>query len=246
MIDLHCHLLPGVDDGAQNMAEALVLARAAVDDGISCAVLTPHMHEGRYDNSLTSLTPSLQVFRDELAKHQIPLQLGLAAEVHVGIEVLDWLEAGEVPFLGKYQGRDVILLEFPHGQIPPGADKLMRRLIGQGLLPLLAHPERNKQVIRNLDAIKPFIEMGCLLQVTAGSVVGAFGPQAQTRAREMLERNWVHILASDAHNIDWRPPNLTLGREAAAQIIGQQESLALVTERPWEIAREHFGGHFEC
>lgn len=240
MIDLHCHFLPGIDDGAQTMAEALVLAQAAVDGGVSHAVLTPHMHEGRYDNSYTSLLPLLDIFRAELAGHEIPLQVGLAAEIRIGFELLEWLQAGEIPFLGQLEGHDVMLLEFPHEQIPPGADKLMLRLMNEGVLPLIAHPERNKHVIRNLDVIKPFVEMGCLLQVTAGSVAGAFGPPVQMRAREMLEKGWVHILATDAHNIDWRPPNLAQGRAAAAMIVGEQESWALVKDRPWELARKHF------
>ncbi len=236
MIDLHCHLLPGIDDGAQTMDEALVLARAAVGNGIRHCVVTPHMHDGRYSNLRSSLQPEVQQFRHALAVAGIELQVGLAAEVRIGFEVLNWLQAGEVPFLGRYQGRDVLLLEFPHDQVPPGADKL----VADGLQPMIAHPERNKHVIRNLEVIRPFVEMGCLLQVTAGSVVGAFGPAAQLRAREMLERGWVHILATDAHSIQWRPPVLAEGRQAAAGVVGEKESWALVRERPWEIARDQF------
>ena len=241
MIDLHCHMLPGIDDGAQDIDEALALAHAAVENGIKRTVLTPHMHEGRYANDRSSLQPCLEQFRETLAATGINLEVGLAAEVRIGFEVLNWLQAGEIPFLGKFEGRDVLLLELPHEQIPIGADKLVARLISDGVQPLIAHPERNKHVIRNFDSIKPFVELGCLLQVTAGSVAGAFGPPAQKRARQMLERGWVHILATDAHNIHWRPPNLAEGRDAAARIVGEEESWALVRERPWEMAKGHFG-----
>lgn len=240
MIDLHCHILPGIDDGAQNIDEALGLAHAAVENGIKYCVLTPHMHEGRYQNDRSSLIPHLQSFRQALADASIELQLGLAAEVRIGFEILSWLQAGEIPFLGKYSGRDVMLLELPHDQIPVGAEKLTARLIADGIQPLIAHPERNKHVIRNLDAIRPFVEMGCLLQVTSGSVIGAFGPPAQQRAHELLEMGCVHILATDAHNINWRPPNLAEGREAAAMIVGEEESWAMVRDRPWQLARGHF------
>jgi len=240
MIDLHCHMLPGIDDGAQNLDEALDLAHAAVANGIKRCVLTPHMHEGRYHNDRSSLQPHLLQFREVLAATGIDLEIGLAAEVRVGFEILSWLKAGEIPFLGQHDGRDVLLLELPHDQIPPGADKLTARLIADGVQPLIAHPERNKHVIRKLDAIKPFIDMGCLLQVTSGSVTGAFGPPVQQRAHEMLERGWVHILATDAHNINWRPPNLAEGRQAAAKIVGEEESWALVSDRPWQLAKGHF------
>jgi len=242
MIDLHCHFLPGIDDGAQTMAEALGLAQAAVDDGIRHAVLTPHMHEGRYDNSRSTLLPLIDDFQAQLNTHDIPLEVSLSAEVRIGFEVIVWLQKGEIPFLGNYQGRNVLLLELPHGQIPVGADKLTEKLIADGIQPLIAHPERNKHVIRNLDAIKPFVDMGCLLQVTAGSVAGGFGPQVKQRADEMLQQGWVHILATDAHNINWRPPNLSAGRAAAALIVGEAESWAMVRERPWKIARGHFEG----
>jgi len=240
MIDLHCHFLPGIDDGAQTMADALGLAQAAVDDGIRHVVLTPHMHEGRYDNSRSSLLPLMKQFQNELAAQGIPLETALSAEVRIGFEVIGWLRGGEIPFLGEYRGRKVMLLELPHSQIPMGADKLTQKLINDGIQPLIAHPERNKHVIRNLDAIRPFVDMGCLLQVTAGSVAGGFGRQVQQRANEMLQQGWVHILATDAHNINWRPPNLSDGRAAAALIVGEEESWALVRDRPWEIARGHF------
>ena len=120
MIDLHCHILPGIDDGAQNIEDALGLAHAAVENGIKYCVLTPHMHEGRYQNDRSSLAPHLERFRQTLADSSIELQLGLEAEVRIGFEILSWLQAGEIPFLGKYNGRDVMLLELPHDQIPMG------------------------------------------------------------------------------------------------------------------------------
>ena len=240
MIDLHCHILPGIDDGAQNLDEALDLAHAAVANGIKYCVLTPHMHEGRYHNDRSSLQPRLEQFRETLVATGIKLEVGLAAEVRIGFEILSWLQADNIPFLGQHNGRNVLLLELPHDQIPVGADKLTAKLIADGIQPLIAHPERNKHVIRNLDAIRPFVDMGCLLQVTAGSVIGAFGPPAQQRSHELLDRGWVHILATDAHNINWRPPNLAQGRAAAAQIVGEEESWALVRERPWEMAKGHF------
>ena len=240
MIDLHCHLLPGIDDGAVDIDDALDLAHAAVANGIKRCVVTPHMHEGRYQNDRSSLQPRLEQFREILTATGIELEVGLAAEVRIGFEILHWLKMDEIPFLGMYKGRNVLLLELPHDQIPVGADKLIARLISDGIQPLIAHPERNKHIIRNFDAIRPFVDMGCLLQVTSGSVIGAFGPPARQRAHQLLQMGWVHILATDAHNINWRPPNLAEGRAEAAKIVGEEESWALVRDRPWQIAKAHF------
>jgi protein-tyrosine phosphatase len=222
------------------MRESLELARGAVANGITHSVLTPHMHEGRYINMRSNLEPHLDKFRQALQEEAIPLQISLAAEVRIGIEVLMWLESEEVPFLGDWEGRKVMLMELPHGQIPPGTAKLVELLQGKGIQPMIAHPERNKHVVRQLEAIFPFVEMGCLFQVTSGSVFGQFGPYVQQRAVELLERGWVHILATDAHSMKWRPPNLAEGRAAAAEIVGEEESWALVRDRPLQIAASHF------
>ena len=240
MYDLHCHLLPAIDDGAQTEAEALALARVAVANGITHAVCTPHFHPGRFESTLPDTHSRLVAFRAALAREGIPLQVGVAGEVRAGPEVMVWAETGELPVLGRWQGRRVVLLEFPHGSMPPGSDKLVAWLLRHDVQPLIAHPERNKDVIRRIDAITPLMAEGALLQVTADSVSGGFGPFAQQRAHELLQRGWVTILASDAHNLESRPPRLEPGRAAAAEIVGEAESWRLVRERPALIAAQHF------
>lgn len=240
MIDLHCHLLPGIDDGAQTLDESLALARAAVAEGITHAVLTPHFHPGRYENTVVDTRARLVELREALVREAIALRVSVAGEVRAGPETMLWAETGELPLLGEYDGMKVILLEFPHGQLPLGSDKLVAWLVKRGIRPLVAHPERNKDVIRRLDAIGPLVAEGALLQVTADAVAGGFGEAAFERARQMLERGWVTILASDAHNLEYRPPRIERGRLAAAAIVGEAESWRLVRERPMRIATPHF------
>jgi protein-tyrosine phosphatase len=240
VIDLHCHLLPGIDDGAQTLAEALALARAAVAEGITHAVLTPHFHPGRYENTVSDTRARLAELRDALAREGIPLAVSVAGEVRAGPETMLWAESGELPILGEHDGMRVILLEFPHGNLPLGSDKLVAWLVKRGIRPLVAHPERNKDVIRRLEALGPLVAEGALLQVTADAVAGGFGEAALRRAQQMLERGWVTILASDAHNLEHRPPRLERGRRAAAAIVGEAESWRLVRERPMKIAATHF------
>lgn len=212
MIDLHCHYLPAIDDGSQSMAESLDLARASVADGITHAVMTPHIHPGRYENIRSSVVEATMKFREALAEADIPLQVFPAGEVRLIAEVIELLEQAELPFLGELDGYRILLLEFPYGQIPVGTEKLASWLLDQNIRPMIAHPERNKVILNNIERIIPFVEMGCLLQVTAGSVVGEFGPPAQECAAKLLERCWVSVLATDAHNLHHRAPKLTQAR----------------------------------
>jgi protein-tyrosine phosphatase len=242
VIDLHSHLIPVIDDGAPDLAAALALARAAVAAGITHSVLTPHFQPGRFDNRLDDVRVRLAAFRDALRGAGIALEVAVAGEVRAGPEAMALAEAGTLPLLGRLDGMDVVLLEFPHGELPLGSEKLVAWLVRRGVRPLVAHPERNKQVIRRLDAIAPLIAEGALLQLTADAVAGGFGPLARARAVELLERGWVAVLASDAHNLAHRPPRLEAGRAAAAQIVGEAESWRLVRDRPARIAAAHFAG----
>ena len=240
MIDLHCHYLPGIDDGAQTLEESLALARAAVADGITHAVMTPHVHVGVFENRAPGIEQAVARLRDALTQHDIPLQISAGGEVRIGPELIELLAAGSLPFLGVFKQQRVLLLELPHGQVPVGADRFTAWLRKQGVLPLIAHPERNKDVMRNLAKLDPFIEQGCLLQVTAGSLVGSFGEVAQRRARELLDRGDIFALATDAHNLQNRPPMLTAARafvaadagDAVADTLTQRNPLAVLVAAP--------------
>lgn len=240
MIDIHCHLLPGIDDGPDTLAQALDLCRLAVANGITHAVVTPHIHPGRYENEASNIAEGLAALRLALQEASIPLQLGMAAEVRVSPEIMPLILQNRVPFHGEWKGKRVMLMEFPHSQIPAGSDRLVAWLLKQNVLPLIAHPERNKDVMRQFSKLHPFIEMGCLFQVTAGALAGRFGDMAEQRAREIIEGGWATVLASDAHNVGARPPELREGVAAAARLIGEPAALALVTERPWSLVASQF------
>ena len=129
MIDLHCHLLPGIDDGAKTLAEALDMARAAVGNGINQAVMTPHLHPGRYENTRSSTMAPLLMFCAALRREQIALEISVAAEVRLSPEILPLLERDELPFLGVMDGYWILLLEFPHSHIPLGSNNLIQTLL---------------------------------------------------------------------------------------------------------------------
>jgi protein-tyrosine phosphatase len=235
MVDLHCHLLPGIDDGPETLDDAISLARHAVASGIVKSVVTPHILPDRYNNTLAGIREAAARFRAELAARSISLELGYAAEIRVGPEIISLVEEDQLPTLGSIDGHRIVLLEFHDKYLLPGSDKLVSWLLRRKIRPLIAHPERNREVIRDVNAIAPFVQAGCWLQVTAGSVCGVFGPRCQERARELLERGWVRVLATDAHATPTRMPELERGRAAAEEIVGAAESWSLVRNRPAAI-----------
>lgn len=215
MIDIHCHLLPGIDDGPPTLDAALDLAKALVDDGITDVVVTPHVFPGRFENRSSNIGVEFAAFQDELAVAGVPLTLRWGGEVRLTPEVLDLLPTNELPFLGRADGLRTLLLEMPDGQIPVGALNFVRYLLTHGIRPLIAHPERNRGVMDNIERLQPLLDAGCQVQVTAGSLVGQFGARAQAVAEELLDRQWVHVIASDAHNLTGRRPRM---HDAAAWI----------------------------
>lgn len=208
MIDIHCHLLPGIDDGPATLEAALALAKALVDDGVTHVVATPHVFPGRFENRRSSIEDDFERFAETLRETGLPLALTWAGEVRLTPEVIDLLARDELPFVGQVGRQRTLLLEMPDGQIPLGSDRLVRHLLAQGVRPILVHPERNRAVMERPDRLEPFIDMGCYLQLTAGSLVGDFGAKAQATSQALLALGWVQAVASDAHNLGGRRPRM--------------------------------------
>lgn len=227
IIDLHCHFLHGIDDGARNLAESLDLARAAVADGITVSAMTPHIHPGRYPNQKSIIDLHVQAFQQTLNEQGIPLTVYPGAELRASDESLQQLLVHEVPFLGEHKGMKVLLLEFPHQGLPAWGLGFVYNLLQQGIRPLIAHPERNKHVMADVERIQPYIAAGCWLQVTGGSLLGDFGKNSEKAAWALMEQDAVAVVASDAHNLDNRPPQLKSAREAVASEYGERRAQRL-------------------
>ncbi len=243
MIDLHCHLLPGIDDGPDTLAQALELCEIAVQEGTTHAICTPHIHPGRWNNTRQVIEQHCNKLQCEIDRRSIPLRLGFAGEVRLTDQVMAQIDNNEIPFFGKVNGYNIMLLEFPHGHIIPGSDKLVQWLLNRKIRPLIAHPERNKQVMKDIEQIQPFIEAGCWLQVTAGSIVGDFGSQAMAVARKLLEGDKVMLIASDGHNNKARRPSLKKAYEYIAVQYGEQRAQRLAKEVPLSLCAEQFKNH---
>ncbi|WP_223652955.1 tyrosine-protein phosphatase [Halopseudomonas nanhaiensis] len=235
MIDLHSHLLPGVDDGPADLETALDMARIAVASGTTHLICTPHIHPGRYTNDAASIKTAWEAFARALRAARIPLRTGYAAEVRFGGEIMTAVGDGTLPFLGDWEGRKALLLEFSHAEVPFGAERMTQWLLDQGIIPVLAHPERNKGLMRQPGKLKPFLQQGCLLQVTAGSIAGAFGERVKQLAHALLQEGVVNVIASDAHNVNRRPPDMRHGLRIASEIVGERRAKHLVLDTPWKI-----------
>ncbi|MEH6518283.1 MAG: CpsB/CapC family capsule biosynthesis tyrosine phosphatase [Halioglobus sp.] len=242
MIDIHCHLLPGIDDGPDTLEQSLELCRIAVAAGITHAVVTPHIHPGRWENTRASIQQQCASLAEELVDNNIPLQLGFAAEVRLTDQIMQQIADNDIPFYGEVDGYNIMLLEFPHGYMIPGSENLAQWLLNQGIRPLIAHPERNKQLMKDAAQLQPFIDMGCWLQITAGSVTGNFGERAQVIALQLLDDDAVTVMASDGHNNKARQPSFKQAFDYVVQHYGKERAWQLMQHTPATIVADQFAG----
>jgi protein-tyrosine phosphatase len=232
MIDLHCHLLPGIDDGAEDLDTALAMARIAVQDGIQRIACTPHIYPGMYDNDSRGILAARQSLQERLDQEGIGLQLGYGADTHLVPEMLAGLRDGRIPTLngGRY-----FLLEPPHHVAPPQFKMLVFNTLAAGYTPLITHPERLTWAEAHYEDFVELANEGAWIQVTAGALTGRFGRAARYLAEQMLDDGIVHVIATDAHNTRSRAPLLAEGREAAEAWVGAQEAARMVEERPLAV-----------
>jgi protein-tyrosine phosphatase len=239
-IDVHSHLLPGIDDGAPDVAVSVAMAKIAVEQGVTHCVCTPHIQPGQFDNTLESIAAAFAIFKKALEDNEIDLRVATAAECHFGLEVISGVENGTLPFLGDWGGKKVILLEFPHGMVPFGAEQLTKWLLEHGVIPMIAHPERNRGFVASPSLIKPFLRQGCLLQVTASSFTGRFGRSAQKLAENLAREAVITVVASDAHNLESRPPLFVDAAHRLEKLAGADKARAWLSDNPGVLTERLF------
>ncbi|WP_419483034.1 tyrosine-protein phosphatase [Dokdonella sp.] len=232
MLDLHCHMLPGIDDGAVDLDMALAMARLAADDGIHTVACTPHIYPGMYENTASGIRAEIARFQGELDRRGISLRLVEGADVHLDPDLVGGIRGGRVPTLA---GSRYLLLEPPHHVAPPRFEESVFQLMVAGCIPVITHPERLTWLEDHYAMFVRLVKAGAWMQVTAGSVTGRFGRRPRYWAERMLDESLVHILATDAHDPRRRPPLLAEGREAAALRVGAAEAGHLVLTRPQGI-----------
>lgn len=228
MIDLHSHILPGIDDGSKSLQMSLDMARMAVDDGITVMACTPHIYPGLYMNDTAGIVAAQEALQRELDEHGIALKLTTGADVHLVPGLLEGLRAGVVPSLHRSR---YLLLEPPHHVAPPHFAESVFNLVGAGYVPVITHPERLTWVEDHYAVFADLTRQGAWMQTTAASFTGLFGSRAQYWAERFLADGLTHILATDAHSSGRRTPIMSKARDIAERMVGREEAQLLVQGR---------------
>jgi protein-tyrosine phosphatase len=232
-VDIHCHLLPGLDDGAAGWDEALKMAEMAVADGIETIVATPHQLGNYAKNSGEVIRAAALRFQQFLDARQVPLTVLPGADVRIEPDLARRIRRGEVVTLADR--RRHVLLELPHNVYVP-LERLLAELAAAGLAGILSHPERNLGILGQPGILRPLVERGCLVQVTAGSLTGAFGSEIQRFAESLVAQGLVHIVSTDAHGTKARPPLLGPAFERVAKLAGEDAARDMCCLYPAAIA----------
>lgn len=238
MIDLHSHILPGIDDGARDISDSIALAKQSVDAGVTSMVCTPHIHLGTFNNNLETIQQAYDEFKNACVQAAIPLKVSFAAEVRLCPEIVQLIQSDRLPFIGHYRNKPALLLELPHSHIPAGTDMLVKWLLNHGVQPVIPHPERNREIMANYEKLHWLKNIGCIFQITAGSLTGAFKPECEELAWFMVEQKLAAYVASDLHNLHRRPNEMGAAYALVHERYGQSLAEGLFIKIP-QIITQH-------
>ncbi len=224
MIDIHCHILPSVDDGAGSLQDSIEMARAAADQGITAIIATPHNKNGKYDTPKEIVEEKVHLLNKELNYLSIPITIFQGHETRIFGELLEEFQAGNLLTLN---GSNYFFIEFPSQHVPRYASQMIYDLKLEGITPIIVHPERNHELIEDPDRLYKLVEKGALTQVTAASVTGHFGKKIKKFSNQLIEHNLTHFIASDAHNTTSRGFHLRGAYETVEKEFGTSHRFML-------------------
>ncbi|MEK8022187.1 MAG: CpsB/CapC family capsule biosynthesis tyrosine phosphatase [Candidatus Hydrogenedentota bacterium] len=233
MIDLHSHIIPGVDDGSPDYETSLAMLEIAAEDGIRTIAGTPHFIPGAFAPSAAEVRTAVGLLKEKVKAAGIDIEITGAHEVRTAAGLLQKLRNDEILTYDK--SKRYLLLEMPGSSIPAWMDKLIFELEVGDIIPVIAHPERNAGVIKNPMLFYELVQKGCRSQITAGSITGRFGERVRETAHLLLRHRMAHIVASDAHDAEDRTPVLSMARATVAEMLGEPTAKALFEVNPRRI-----------
>ncbi|ETJ48324.1 tyrosine-protein phosphatase [Pseudoalteromonas agarivorans] len=242
MIDIHSHILPGVDDGAKDLSESLALLHMAQCDGITHMVATPHIHIGRFNNFVPSLKKDINSLQNEAKIAGLSIEIALAAEVRLDVELMTLIMDNKLPFIGHINNTKYLLLELPHSHVPQGVEQFIKWLLKNNIKPIIPHPERNRDIQANPFYIERLKQLGCEFQLTASSIEGGWGESARSISFDMLKSNIVNYIATDSHSVKRRPPILSNAKKIVADLFGASKAHEIFCTNPQRLTESLFYG----
>jgi protein-tyrosine phosphatase len=229
MVDVHCHILPGLDDGATDVQESLAMAQAAIEEGVTHIVGTPHS-----SNQYAFNYARVKQLREQLQRLVGDrLVLASGCDFHINLENLEALRADAARFC--INQRCYLLVEFSEFSIPPTMNHTLHDLQLMGIRPIITHPERNAILQAQPGRLAAWVQIGCFGQVTAGALTGAFGAKSKEDAMRWIGEGLIHIVASDAHNMRWRPLRLRGAYDVVREHFGEEKAQALFVDNPLAV-----------
>ena len=241
MYDLHAHILPGIDDGPRTNIESLELIFAAYRNGIKTLVATPHMKDVNEKRSVKYAQELLNSLKNKVKNLNIDISLKMGMENHLISETPMMFEVGKSLTINETK---FALIELPFFGYPNYVDDALSELQNIGLVPVVAHPERIELIQKNPMKLEYFVQKGMISQVTAGSLIGQFGSEVKFFAEMLVRNDLAHVIATDCHRpFGRRAPNLDVGYQAAARLIGKSKAKILVEGNPKSIINGNYGGH---
>lgn len=230
VIDLHFHCLPGIDDGPEDWEGAVALCRAAAVDGITSLIATPHVLRAPWVNEDAAVRDQLILKLNTLLGGRPSILAG--CEYFFSADAVDLWEKGRAgPLIGLNRSR-YLLMELPHGPLPPTLHGILHELALIKVVPVLAHPERNRAFAEDPGALKELVSRGAVVQITAASLLGLFGDGPLAASEEFLRSGLVHLVASDAHSVAYRPPRLSAARERVRKVWGDEVEMGIFEANP--------------
>ncbi|WP_130805899.1 tyrosine-protein phosphatase [Senegalia massiliensis] len=232
MIDIHSHILPFVDDGSRDMETSIEMAKIAAEEGIKYIFATSHYIENEGYNDKKSNKEILDKLNKEILEQNIDIKVLLGHEVYITPNIIDLIEDEKISLLGN---SDYLLMELPMAQIPIYLEDIIYELKLKGVTPIIAHPERYREVKKNPNILRKFIELGALMQVNLGSLIGYYGEDIAKTSKILVSHNMIHFVGTDSHSLNRRPPRAKQAIKVLNEILPKEKVIDLIENNPMNI-----------